>query len=231
MSAFGMPAIGLLTQPYPAAVQIVPCAHRMLGTNIPSMSTPPTVSPKPARPGKVEQTRARILAAAMDLFTRAGYDKTTVAQIAAAAGVTEMTFYRHFGSKDQLLVDDPYDPLIVAAIAAQPRTLPPLHRAARGVRSAWRNLPITDEEPVRERLAIVAATPSLMPAVRGGTAATETAIADQLTRDGADATDAAVAAAAVMAALMTGLLRWASVGDGARLSAAIERSLDVLESP
>ena len=47
----------------------------------------------------------------------------------------------------------------------------------------------------------------------------------------ADADDAAVAAAAVMAALMTGLLRWASTGDGARLSAAIERSLDVLESP
>ena len=203
----------------------------MLGTNIRIVSTSPTVSATPAAPSKIQRTRARILTAAIDLFTRAGYEKTTVAQIAAAAGVTEMTFYRHFGSKDQLLVDDPYDPLIVAAIAAQPRTLPLLQRAARGVRSAWRNLPITDEEPVRERLAIVAATPSLMPAVRGGTAATETAIADQLTRDGADATDAAVAAAAVMAALMTGLLRWASVGDGARLSAAIERSLDVLESP
>ena len=203
----------------------------MLGTNILPVTTPPITAPTPAGPGKVQRTRSRILTAAMDLFTRGGYEKTTVAQIAAAAGVTEMTFYRHFGSKDQLLVDDPYDPLIVAAIAAQPRTLPPLLRAARGVRSAWRNLPITDEEPVRERLAIVAVTPSLMPAVRGGTAATETAIADQLTRDGADADDAAVAAAAVMAALMTGLLRWASTGDGARLSAAIERSLDVLESP
>jgi hypothetical protein len=30
---------------------------------------------------------------------------------------------------------------------------------------------------------------------------------------------------------MTGLLRWASANDGARLSAAIERSLDVLELP
>jgi len=202
----------------------------MLETNILSVSTPSTVSPTPARSAKIERTRARILTAAIDLFTRAGYEKTTVAQIAAAAGVTEMTFYRHFGSKDQLLVDDPYDPLIVAAIAAQPRTLSPLQRAARGVRSAWRNLPITDEEPVRERLTIVAATPSLMPAVRGGTAATENAIADQLTRDGADPTDAAVAAAAVMAALMTGLLRWASSGHGAPLSAAIERSLDVVES-
>ncbi len=180
--------------------------------------------------GKTGRTRARILGAATDLFTRGGYEKTTVAQIAAVAGVTEMTFYRHFGSKDQLLVQDPYDPLIVAAIAEQPPSLPPLQRAARGVRSAWGNLPITDDRPIRERLAIVAATPSMTPAVRAGTAATETAIADQLTRDGADATDAAVAAAAVMAALMTGLLRWAAAADGGRLSDAIAHSLDVLES-
>ncbi len=193
------------------------------------VSIPFETSSAPVRPGKAERTRARILTAAIDLFTRGGYEKTTVAQIAAAAGITEMTFYRHFGSKDQLLVEDPYDPLIVAAIAEQPRSLPALQRAARGVRSAWRNLPITDEEPVRERLAIVASSPSLMPAVRAGTAATETAIADQLAADGADPDDAAVAAAAVMAALMTGLLRWASTGDG-RLAHAIERSLDVLES-
>ncbi len=186
-------------------------------------------APRLASPGgKAERTRARILTAALELFATDGYEKTTVAQIASAAGVTEMTFYRHFGTKDQLLVDDPYDPLIVAAIADQPRNLPPLHRAARGVRSAWRNLPITDAQPVRERLAIVAASPSLAPAVRAGTAATEAAIAVQLTTDGADPDDAAVAAAAVMAALMTGLLRWAASGDGA-LSDAIEHSLDVLE--
>ena len=47
-----------------------------------------------------ERTRARLLAAALDLFARQGYERTTVAQIAAAAGVTEMTFYRHFGSKE-----------------------------------------------------------------------------------------------------------------------------------
>ena len=63
------------------------------------MSTQAASSSAPVRPGKAERTRARILTAAMDLFTRGGYEKTTVAQIAAAAGVTEMTFYRHFGSK------------------------------------------------------------------------------------------------------------------------------------
>lgn len=195
-----------------------------------------SISPLPESAGvtagtKGERTRARILLAALELIGRDGYEKTTVAQIAAAAGITEMTFYRHFGSKDQLVVDDPYDPLIAAAIADEPLTLSPLDRAARGVRSAWRTLPITDVEPVRERLAILATTPSLAAAARAATAATETAIAEQLTRDGAHPTDAAVASAAVMAALMTGLLRWAAAGDNAPLSEAIERSLDVLESP
>ena len=168
------------------------------------------------------------MAAAFELFARDGYEQTTVAQIAASAGVTEMTFYRHFGSKVQLLIDDPYDPLIAQAIGEQPSDLRPLVRAVRGVRLAWRRLPITDDEPVRERVAIVAATPSLLPAIRASTAATETAITEQLVADGADATDAAISAAAVMAALMAGLIRWA-VTDGGPIGAAVERSLDVLE--
>jgi AcrR family transcriptional regulator len=188
------------------------------------MSTSTTTAPS-----RTERTRARLLAAALDLFARQGYDRTTVAEIAAAAGVTEMTFYRHFGSKDQLLLDDPYDPLIAGAIGDQPTGLPPLVRAVRGIRSAWRGVPITDEDDVRERVAIVAATPSLAAAVRAGTAATEAAIVTELVAGGADPADAAIAAAAVMAALMSALLQWGSGGPGS-LSGAIERALDVLEA-
>ena len=178
---------------------------------------------------KTERTRARLTIAAFELFARQGYEQTTVTQIAAAAGVTEMTFYRHFGSKAQLLIDDPYDPLIAAAIGEQSVELPPLTRTVRGIRLAWRRLPITDDDPIRERVAIAAATPSLLPALRASTAATETAISERLVADGAGPTDAAVAAAAAMAALMTGLTRWA-VADGGPLGAAVERSLDVLEA-
>ncbi len=181
-------------------------------------------------PTRTERTRARILAAALELFSRNGYAATTVEDIAAAAGVTPMTFYRHFGTKDQVLIDDPYDPLIVEEIARQRLDLPPLQRTVRGVREAWRRLPITEEAPVRERVAIAAVTPSLLPALRASTTATESAIAEQLALDGTDPTDAAVAAAAVMAALMTGLTRWAMSADGTAISDAIERSLDVMEA-
>lgn len=196
----------------------------MLVTNIDGMTGTNT-----AAGGRTGRTRGRLLAAALDLFARQGYNETTVAQIAAAAGVTEMTFYRHFGSKDQLLLADPYDPLIASAIGDQPTDLPPLLRAVRGIRAAWRGLPITDEGPVRERVAIVAATPSLAATVRGNTAATESAITAELVAGGTDPRAAAIAAAVVMAALTTALLQWGSAGDGS-LSDAIERALDVLEA-
>jgi AcrR family transcriptional regulator len=48
--------------------------------------------------------RARILAAARDLFHRHGLRGVGVDAIAEAAGTNKMTLYRHFESKDELIV-------------------------------------------------------------------------------------------------------------------------------
>ncbi|MBT0993693.1 TetR/AcrR family transcriptional regulator [Cellulomonas sp. DKR-3] len=180
---------------------------------------------------KSRRTRQRIVECALELFAAQGYDATTVAQVAAAAGVTEMTFYRHIGTKEQLVVGDPYDPLITAAVARQPLGLPPLRRVTAGVRQAWHALPVDDEAAVRSRLALASVTPSLLPAVRASTAATERAVADQLVADGVAARDAVVAAAATLAALMAALLDWAGpAGAGVPLGDAVDGALDVLEA-
>jgi AcrR family transcriptional regulator len=50
------------------------------------------------------ETRARLLRAAADVFAARGYDGTRVADIAAAAGVSNSALYAHFGSKAELLV-------------------------------------------------------------------------------------------------------------------------------
>ena len=176
----------------------------------------------------MEQTRERLLKAALELFAERGYEGTSVVQIAARAGFTEMTFFRHFPAKASLLVDDPYDPVIGEAIRRQPAGLDPITRAARGVRSAWRELdpPSTDE--VRVRLRIVAQTPALRASLAGGTAATQAVIADALTVGGVEPREAVIAAGAVMGALNTALLEW-SLTDSDNLGQAIDTALDVLE--
>jgi|SRR5829696_7994876 len=179
--------------------------------------------------GKREQTRMRLQDCALELFERQGFEATTVAQIAAAARVTPMTFFRHFPAKESVLLDDPYDPLIAAAVAAQPHTLAPLIRVTEGFRQAWAQVPEPDGDVVRRRVRIAAQHPGLRAAVAANSARTETLIADALARTGVDALPARAAAAAAMAAMTTAMFEWAT-GTGLTLGTAVRTVLDTLEA-
>lgn len=50
-----------------------------------------------------EESRARILEAALELFARDGYEATPVREIARAAGVSQGLMYNYFAGKDDLL--------------------------------------------------------------------------------------------------------------------------------
>ena len=50
-------------------------------------------------------TRRAIRRTALDLFTARGFDAVTVEQITEAADVSPMTFYRHFGTKQAVVLD------------------------------------------------------------------------------------------------------------------------------
>lgn len=152
------------------------------------------------------RTRARILDAALDLFELHGYDATTTAQIAEAAGVTPVTFFRHFPTKAAVVVSDPYDPQIAEAVGAQPRDLSPLERTRRGMLAAVAQIDAVEDATARRRIALAGSLPSLRAAVAGSMAATEQAIVDQLVADGVDGFDARVAAAACLGAATAALL-------------------------
>ena len=47
--------------------------------------------------------RERLRAAALERFTAQGFEATTVAEIAATAGLTERTFFRHFADKREVI--------------------------------------------------------------------------------------------------------------------------------
>ncbi len=176
---------------------------------------------------KTERTRAALLRAALELFDERGYDSTTAAAIAERAGVTEMTFFRHFPSKDSVLVADPYDPLIADAITRQPANVPPIAAAIGAIAEGWRSVPPPASADVRDRLRVVSRTPSLRGAIARNNAATESAISEALVARGESPSDARIAAAATMGALTAALLDWAD-GDDPDLGSAIDAALRVL---
>jgi AcrR family transcriptional regulator len=69
-------------------------------------------------------TREALRKAALSRFQRDGFDETAIADIAADAGVSERTFYRHFPTKEAALFQD-YDDRVEwlsRALSVRPRT-------------------------------------------------------------------------------------------------------------
>ena len=76
-------------------------------------------SPSPRSP---EETRQRIIDAAAEVGSQVGFAKATTKAIAEAAGVNEVTLFRHFGTKENLFsaaVEQYGGPAMAPAIEAQ----------------------------------------------------------------------------------------------------------------
>jgi AcrR family transcriptional regulator len=113
-----------------------------------------TDRPLGLRERKKIKTRQAIRREAFRLIDENGYAATTVEQIADAAEVSPSTFFRYFPSKESLLLADDLDPLILAALDAQPPDLPPTQAIRRAYAAAMAQLPADqlEFESTRQRL-------------------------------------------------------------------------------
>ncbi len=178
---------------------------------------------------RLERTRARLRQAALELFLAQGYDATTVDQIAAAAGVTQMTFFRHFPTKESALMSDPYDPVIGDYVAAQPEGLSALERTRRGLLAAWTQVADSAEAPTRAAIELIATHDRLRGGFWANMRATETVIVEALVTTGTPRAEALVAAGACLGALTAVLLDWAVDDEpGAGLGERIVSALNLL---
>ena len=181
---------------------------------------------------KRARTQARLQEVALALFERQGYDATTVEQIARAAGVSHMTFFRAFPSKESVLLDDPFDPAIAAAVAAQPMALPPLPRVCAGLRAALAGLELPEQDQIRRRVRVAAGVPSLQAGIWANTAETQRVIGQVLLADGVDPVAARAAAAAAIGALTATLLGWSlDEADDSPLGLQLLAALDAIDPP
>src|SRR6185369_972906 len=70
--------------------------------------------------------RAELMDIAMALFAQQGYEATTIDELAQAAGMSKRTFFRYFGSKEDLVLgnQESIGGELAAALAARPASEP-----------------------------------------------------------------------------------------------------------
>lgn len=166
----------------------------------------------------------------MRLFAARSYHDVTVEEIATAAGVSHMTFFRHFPTKVSVLVDDPYDPIIGEMVARTDPSLPSLERVRRGLLTAWASVDEPDDEIIRARLRILTANDDIVAHAWANNQQTSEVIIEALVSTGVPMLEARVTAGAVIGALTAALLDWAEHQDTGTLGDRVRRALQILES-
>jgi AcrR family transcriptional regulator len=161
-------------------------------------------------PRSGEHVRRRLQETALALYCEHGYDATTAAEIAAAAGVTERTFFRHFPDKREVLFagDDIFRDTLARAIAEIPgNTTAPLDVLAQAFPAM---LPILEQNRpfAGPRAGLIAATPALRERDLAKVAAIRSTATEALTARGVPPRHATLAAQIGIAAFSQALQQW-----------------------
>lgn len=122
------------------------------------MASVPSANSRATRRAK---TLHRIQEAAIRLFLAHGYEATTVQSVAEAAGVSHMTVFRYFPTKEALVLANEYDSLVAEAIRNRPTTEPALDSVERAVFEVMKRLPDADLDLQMQRVRLIMTTPAL----------------------------------------------------------------------
>lgn len=176
--------------------------------------------------------RGRLVKAAMELFQERGYDRTTVEDIAARAGLTERTFFRYFADKHEVLFSGSkeLEKLIVDRIEAAPEDESPFEAVASALEAAGAWLQERrDLESVRARWALVTKHAEIHERELMKMAALATSAAKALRARGVAEPAASLAAEAGIAAFKIGFERWLSEKKPRDFPGQIRAAVDALK--
>ena len=159
------------------------------------------------RDGK--EVRRRLQLAALELYRDLGYERTTAVDIAARAGVTERTFFRHFADKREVLFDGDaaFSDALTSAVRQAPAALgswDTLFLAFRSVEPMFvENRPFTGP-----RQQVIAGSPALQERAMAKTRSVIAALTSALCERGVPAPQASLAAQMGMATLSHAVAAW-----------------------
>jgi AcrR family transcriptional regulator len=173
----------------------------------------------------------RLIKAAVTLFDEQGYDATTVAEIAAAAGLTKRTFFRYFSDKREVLFSGSHElqERWIGGIQAAPPGASPMAAVSAGLDEVAELF--ADRHPfARMRSRIVAANPELQERELIKLQTLAGAIKVALVDRGLSVNAAILAAQSGVTVFHVAFARWVEQDDPAAFRQLIEESLQQLRS-
>ncbi|WP_406440007.1 TetR/AcrR family transcriptional regulator [Streptomyces sp. NBC_00631] len=195
--------------------------------------TAPRTSPQPGlRERKKIKTREAIRAATYALVEEQGWDATTIEQIAERAEVSPSTVFRYFPTKEDIVLTDEYDLLIMEELRSRPADEPwpeslrlVMHRAIRmGVK----------DDPVVSRLRtrLMVEVPSVRSRMMESMSSTGRLLCQAIgerTGRAPDSLEVRVYAMSFIGGLMEVSMFWAENEHEGDFEALVDRALDVIE--
>jgi len=174
----------------------------------------------------------RIQSVALDLFEERGFDEVTVEEIAEASEVSPSSVYRYFGTKEQIVLWDEFDPALERFFAESFAAPVPLDGLRKVFVELLGGLGPDDEQRIVRRLRLALGHPTLEQAAIAATytvaETVEQLLAAQLRRPVVDL-EVQVFAHAFVGGLLGMFHHWQGTGFVAPLGEILERTFDIFE--
>jgi AcrR family transcriptional regulator len=176
--------------------------------------------------------RDRLAGAALELYGERGFEQTTVADIAARAGLTERTFFRHFADKREVLFagSERLQQLMVGGLAAAPVGATPVDAVAAALDTATGFFDQGRQDYARRRQGVIVANTELRERELIKMATLAAALVQGLRDRGVPDPAASLAAEAGIAVFRVAFERWVAEGETRTLAELIADSLDQLRT-
>jgi AcrR family transcriptional regulator len=180
------------------------------------------------RERKKQKTRWSIQEHALRLFEKQGYEQTTVDQIAAAAEISPSTFFRYFKTKEDVVLEDEYDPMLIAALAQEPSDEPFIPALRHVMSLAFTQLGTVEIDKVLQRTKLIIGEPALRMRMLDNFNGTMDMLAGVVAkRSGRNPAELEVRAfaGAVTGAMIAAIFAWVETGERDGLPELLDRAL------
>jgi len=176
-------------------------------------------------------SRGRLEEAAFELYRDRGFDRTTVAEIAGRAGVTERTFFRHFADKREILFSGAgqLQALLVDAVIEAPEGASPFEAVRASLEAAG---PFFDDRRAfsRQRQAIILGSEELRERELIKLATLAAALAEALRTRGVGDPEAALTGEVAIAVFRVAFEAWVGDDDPMTLTRRFRTSFDAVQA-